>query len=96
MLVESGLVLALDDDKIKVPGGLYTPAACQGELLMNRLLNTGTTMKSEYVVQWWWWYSDDNDEYDDDDDDDNDDDTDDDDDDDDNDNDDDGWWMMMI
>jgi len=50
MLVESGLVLALDDDKIKVPGGLYTPAACQGELLMNRLLNTGTTMKSEYVV----------------------------------------------
>lgn len=29
MLVESGLVLALQLDKIKVGGGVYTPAACQ-------------------------------------------------------------------
>ena len=29
MLVESGLVLALESDKIKVGGGYYTPAACQ-------------------------------------------------------------------
>jgi len=50
MLVESGLVLALNDDKIKVPGGLYTPAACQGSLLMDRLLNTGTIMKCEIVA----------------------------------------------
>ena len=29
MLVESGLVLALDTDKIKVGGGYFTPASCQ-------------------------------------------------------------------
>ena len=29
MLAESGLVLALDSDKIKVGGGVWTPAACQ-------------------------------------------------------------------
>lgn len=29
MLVESGLVLALQGHEIKVGGGLFTPAACQ-------------------------------------------------------------------
>ncbi len=29
MLVESGLVLALQADKIKVGGGIWTPATCQ-------------------------------------------------------------------
>jgi hypothetical protein len=29
MLVESGLVLALQGDQVKVGGGVWTPAACQ-------------------------------------------------------------------
>ncbi len=29
MLVEAGLVLALEGDKVKVGGGLWTPAVCQ-------------------------------------------------------------------
>jgi hypothetical protein len=29
MLVESGLALALDIDKIRAPGGVWTPATCQ-------------------------------------------------------------------
>lgn len=36
MLVESGLVLALEKD-FKCDGGVYTPAACQGETLLKRL-----------------------------------------------------------
>ena len=47
MLVESGLVLALQIDDVKVPGGVYTPAACQGELLTKRLVDTGTTARVE-------------------------------------------------
>jgi short subunit dehydrogenase-like uncharacterized protein len=43
MLVESGLVLALDGDKIKVDGGCYTPAGCQGEILIDRLVATGSS-----------------------------------------------------
>lgn len=42
MLVESGLVLALDGQKVKVGGGCWTPAACQGTLLLDRLVATGT------------------------------------------------------
>lgn len=41
MLVESGLVLALNLKEIKTGGGVWTPAACQGEVLLNRLINTG-------------------------------------------------------
>lgn len=44
MLVESGLVLALQTEDVKVPGGVYTPAACQGELLTKRLLDTGSSL----------------------------------------------------
>ena len=42
MIVESGLVLALQLNEVKVPGGVWTPAACQGQLLLNRLVATGT------------------------------------------------------
>jgi short subunit dehydrogenase-like uncharacterized protein len=47
MLVESGLALALEGDKIKVGGGLYTPAACQGDVLLKRLLDTGSSFDIE-------------------------------------------------
>ena len=45
MLVESGLCFAIADQEqqIKVGGGLYTPAACQGDVLLNRLVSTGCT-----------------------------------------------------
>jgi short subunit dehydrogenase-like uncharacterized protein len=42
MLVESGLVLALQGSQINRPGGVYTTASCQGRLLTERLVNTGT------------------------------------------------------
>jgi len=45
MLVESGLVLALQAQDIKVGGGVFTPAACQGDLLTQRLLDTGMSLK---------------------------------------------------
>jgi short subunit dehydrogenase-like uncharacterized protein len=44
MLVESGLTLSLDGAKLRSrAGGVFTPAACQGEALLDRLLKTGTT-----------------------------------------------------
>lgn len=43
MLVESGLTLALGDVPRNSPGGLLTPATCQGEALLKRLESTGTT-----------------------------------------------------
>jgi len=42
MLVESGLALALHADKIAVGGGFWTPASCQGQILLDRLIATGT------------------------------------------------------
>lgn len=45
MLVESGLVLALQLSQVPVPGGVYTPAACQGRLLTDRLLASGSSLK---------------------------------------------------
>ncbi len=47
MLVEAGLVLALQGEQVKVGGGVWTPAACQGELLTRRLLDTGSTLTVE-------------------------------------------------
>eukprot|EP01031_Cornospumella_fuschlensis_P027154 gene27154-32800_t len=47
MLVESGLVLALESDKVKVGGGVWTPAACQGEALRDRLVATGSSLVVE-------------------------------------------------
>lgn len=47
MLVESGMVLVEDfkrgKPQIKVNGGSFTPASCQGELLLKRLTATGCT-----------------------------------------------------
>eukprot|EP01034_Spumella_vulgaris_P029233 gene29233-36247_t len=47
MLVEAGLVLALQGDQVKAGGGVWTPAACQGELLTQRLIATGSTLTVE-------------------------------------------------
>jgi short subunit dehydrogenase-like uncharacterized protein len=47
MLVESGLVLALEGDKVKVGGGVWTPATCQGDLLTERLIASGSTLTVE-------------------------------------------------
>ena len=47
MLVESGLALALDGAQIKVGGGLFTPASCQGDVLLRRLVDTGSTFVIE-------------------------------------------------
>jgi len=44
MLVESGLTFVLEKD-FKCEGGVYTPAACQGETLVNRLCATGSSFK---------------------------------------------------
>jgi len=46
MVVEAALALALDKDKLAhVPGGVYTPAACQGKTLLDRLCKTGTAFE---------------------------------------------------
>ena len=42
MLVESALALSLEGDKIKSGGGVWTPGCCQKEVLLERLLKTGT------------------------------------------------------
>lgn len=47
MLVESGLVLALQAKDIDRAGGVYSPASCQGSLLTQRLLKTGTSLTIE-------------------------------------------------
>lgn len=49
MLVEAGLVLALEPDKVKSGGGVFTPAACQGEALIDRLVNTGCSFNVEQL-----------------------------------------------
>lgn len=47
MLVEAGLVLALEIDKVKVGGGIWTPAACQGEAMTERLVASGSNFAIE-------------------------------------------------
>lgn len=43
MLVESALSLSLDSDKLANPqGGVFTPACCQGTVLLDRLCATGS------------------------------------------------------
>jgi len=49
MLVEAGLALALEGDKVRAPGGVWMPACCQGPVLLERLLNTGSSI-SEFEV----------------------------------------------
>eukprot|EP00599_Poterioochromonas_sp_BG-1_P007141 CAMPEP_0173148702 /NCGR_PEP_ID=MMETSP1105-20130129/9877_1 /TAXON_ID=2985 /ORGANISM="Ochromonas sp., Strain BG-1" /LENGTH=490 /DNA_ID=CAMNT_0014063407 /DNA_START=339 /DNA_END=1811 /DNA_ORIENTATION=+ len=45
MLVESGLALALESDKLKGGGGIFTPGTCQGEVLLERLISTGSAFE---------------------------------------------------
>lgn len=49
MLVESGLTLAFDLAKLPAhaSGGVWTPATCQGEVLLQRLVNTGCSFHIE-------------------------------------------------
>jgi len=47
MLVESGLALALESSKIKVGGGVWTPAVCLGRTVLDRLIKGETTMHVE-------------------------------------------------
>eukprot|EP00051_Salpingoeca_urceolata_P017594 m.241426 g.241426 ORF g.241426 m.241426 type:complete len:498 (+) comp18999_c0_seq3:1810-3303(+) len=42
MLVESGLCFVQSNAQIPAAGGVFTPAACQGRTLLQRLENTGT------------------------------------------------------
>ena len=42
MLVESGLALALDEDKLTSTGGVHSPASAMGEILLERLKTNGT------------------------------------------------------
>ncbi|KAJ1456527.1 hypothetical protein M885DRAFT_482456 [Pelagophyceae sp. CCMP2097] len=42
MVVESALALALEPERIKSGGGVFTPACCQGEVLLERLCKTGS------------------------------------------------------
>ena len=44
MAVESGLALALEGDRVGARGGVLTPASCQGDVLLERLLATGCTL----------------------------------------------------
>ena len=44
MLVEAGLVLALQGKDVGRAGGVYSPASCQGSLLTERLLKNGTSL----------------------------------------------------
>lgn len=51
MLVESGLCLALDADRLPIKkGGFHTPATAMGEILLDRLTKHGTMYASRLVV----------------------------------------------
>jgi len=43
MLIESALSLSIDDEAPKTAGGVLTPGSCQKEVLLKRLVATGTT-----------------------------------------------------
>ena len=49
MLVESGLALALELDKTNSVGGVWTPATCQGTVLLDRLVATGCSCHAELL-----------------------------------------------
>jgi short subunit dehydrogenase-like uncharacterized protein len=49
MLVESGLALALNSEKIDQVGGIWMPGCCQGSVLLDRLVNTGTAVSDVSV-----------------------------------------------
>jgi short subunit dehydrogenase-like uncharacterized protein len=47
LVSEAALTLFLEDKKIKVGGGFWTPASGLGELLTHRILVTGSTLTIE-------------------------------------------------
>jgi short subunit dehydrogenase-like uncharacterized protein len=49
MLVESGLVLALQLDRTRNGGGVHTPATCLGSTLIDRLVASGSTFFIEDI-----------------------------------------------
>jgi len=51
MLVEAGLALALDEKSLpkEYGGGFWTPSTALGDVLMKRLLDTGTTYEYQVV-----------------------------------------------
>jgi len=50
MAIESGLALALDSDDLESKaGGVFTPGCCQKEVVLKRLLQTGTTFEIEQI-----------------------------------------------
>ncbi len=50
MLVESGLCLALQLDQVKGRGGVLTPATCQGHVLTERLVASGSTFSLDVQI----------------------------------------------
>lgn len=48
ILTESTLALALDEEKLPAEGGLWSPSAALGDLLLERLVRTGTTYSAKY------------------------------------------------
>lgn len=50
MLIESGLCLALEEDKLPTKrGGFMSTAAGLGDVLMERLIKTGTQFESQSI-----------------------------------------------
>jgi short subunit dehydrogenase-like uncharacterized protein len=51
MMVESALALALQEDQLKCQrGGFWTPATALGDVLMDRLLKTGTSFQQRVIA----------------------------------------------
>ena len=44
-LNRTGLVLAHDSSRVKTKGGVWTPAVCLGEALIDRLVATGSSFQ---------------------------------------------------
>jgi len=50
MVCESGLSLALEEDKLPTKGGgFFTPSTALGEVLLSRLVNTGTYFATKVI-----------------------------------------------
>jgi len=50
MAIEAGLTLALEGDRVPRQGGVLTPASCQGEVLLERLIKTGSSFSYKEAV----------------------------------------------
>ncbi len=49
MLVETGLSISLRKDIEQVKGGYHTTASCSGDILLKRLLDTGSVFNMEIL-----------------------------------------------